>query len=127
VRGGFVEAGPAAEPRTLAGTRLTLRNRPWWVQTEAAKLLLLVAVTEASPGRHHALFERLLAIIETEFVDRRRGGWQITARSDRPLRMRLPGRGMPKSDLWKDASHEADMYLATIRMLRGLPANSPID
>ena len=76
---------------------------------------------------HHALFERLVAVIETDFVDRRRGGWEMTARSDLPLRLRLPGRGMPKGDIWKDASHEADMYLATIRMLRGLPTSAPID
>jgi mannobiose 2-epimerase len=126
-RGGFVEAGPAAEPRTLAGTRLTLRNRPWWVQAEAAKLLLLVALDEPSPGPRHALFERLVGVIEAEFVDRVRGGWEMTARSDWPLRRRLPWRGMPKSDPWKDASHEADMYLATIRMLRGLPTSAPID
>jgi mannobiose 2-epimerase len=126
-RGGFVEAGPAAQPRTVAGARLTLRNRPWWVQTEAAKLLLLQALAEAAPGPHHSLFERLMAVIESEFVDRKRGGWEMTARSDWPLRLRLPGRGMPKSDIWKDASHEADMYLASIRMLRGLRQSSPID
>lgn len=126
-RGGFVEAGPAAEPRSLAGARLTLHNRPWWVQTEAAKLLLLVALAEPSLGSHHALFEHLVTVMETEFVDRRRGGWEMTARSDWPLSMRLPGRGMPKGDVWKDASHEADMYLATIRMLRGLPTGAPID
>jgi hypothetical protein len=68
-----------------------------------------------------------MRVLETEFVDRRHGGWQITPRSDWPRRMRLPGRALPKSDQWKDASHEADMYLAAIRMMRGLAPHAPID
>jgi mannobiose 2-epimerase len=126
-RGGFVEGGPAAEPRSLAGAPLHISNRPWWVQTEGAELLLQVALDEPSPGRYHALFERLMRVIDTDFVDRRNGGWEITARSDVPLRMRLPGRAMPKSSMWKDASHETGMYLAAIRMLRGLEPTAPID
>ncbi|HUP83123.1 MAG TPA: AGE family epimerase/isomerase [Candidatus Limnocylindria bacterium] len=126
-RGGFIEGGPAAEPRAVAGTRLSVRNRPWWVQTEGAELLLQVALDEPSPGRYHALFERLMELIDTDYVDRRNGGWEITARSDWPARMRLSGRGMPKSDMWKDASHEAEMYLAAIRLLRGLARDAPID
>jgi hypothetical protein len=97
------------------------------VQTEAAKLLLAVGLEEPQPGRYHDLFVRLLTVIDREFVDHRYGGWEMAARSDWPRRRRLPGQGLPKSDLWKDASHEADMYLATIRMLRGLPPSAPID
>jgi mannobiose 2-epimerase len=126
-RGGFIEGGPAAEPRSLAGTRLSAPNRPWWVQAEGGELLLQVALDEPSSGRYHALFERLVGLIDSDYVDRRNGGWEITARSDWPLRTRLPGRAMPKCDMWKDVSHEADLHLAAIRMLRGLAPNAPID
>jgi cellobiose epimerase len=127
-RGGFVEGGPAAAPRRLAGTPLRVPNRPWWVQTEGAELLLQVALDMPSPGHYHGLFEHLMRVIESDFVDLRNGGWEITARSDRALRARLPGRAKPpKSNMWKDASHEAGMYLAAIRMMRGLGRNDPID
>jgi mannobiose 2-epimerase len=131
-RGGFIEGGPAAEPRRVAGTDLRVRNRPWWIQAEGAELLLQVALDELahdepSPGHYRKLFELLMRVIEAEFVDARNGGWEITARSDWPLRLRLRGRAMPKSDMWKDASHEAGMYLAAIRLLRGLGPNDPID
>jgi mannobiose 2-epimerase len=126
-RGGFVEAGPAAEPLTLAGTRLRVRKRPWWVQTEGIKLLLRLCLDENAPVRYLALFDSLMAVLGREFVDHRRGGWEMSARAEWPRRQRLPGRGLPKSDLWKDASHEADMHLVAIRSLRGLEPYSPID
>jgi mannobiose 2-epimerase len=126
-RGGFVEAGPAAEPLTLAGTRLRVRKRPWWVQTEGAKLLLQFVVDDSAPARYRATFDRLMEVLQREFIDRRRGGWEMSARADWPRRLRLPGRGLPKSDLWKDASHESDMYLTAIRMLRGLAPGTAID
>jgi mannobiose 2-epimerase len=126
-RGGFVEAGPAAEPVTLAGTRLRVRKRPWWVQTEAVKLLLQFVVDDSAPPRYRDMFERELEVLAREFVDNRRGGWEMSARADWPRRLRLPGRGLPKADLWKDASHESDMYLMAIRMLRGLGPTTAID
>ena len=126
-RGGFVEAGPATEPRTMAGTRLHVLRRPWWVQTEGARLLLSAALDEESPGPYRDRLTRLMQVVETEFVDRIHGGWEMTARSDWPARRRLRWRGMPKSDVWKDASHEADMHLEAIRMLRGIAPAAPID
>ncbi len=126
-RGGFVEAGPAAEPLTLAGTRLRVRKRPWWVQTEGIKLLLRICLSDGAPARYLTLFDSLMAVVAREFVDHRRGGWEMAARGDWPRRQRLPGRGLPKSDLWKDASHEADMHLVAIRLLRGLEPDAPID
>jgi mannobiose 2-epimerase len=126
-RGGFVEGGPATEPRAVGGTSLTIRKRPWWVQTEGTKLLLRMALDEPSPGVYHDHLMRLVRVIESDFVDARNGGWDMSARSDWTWRRRLPGRGLPKGDLWKDASHEADMHLAAIRMLRGLGPDEPID
>jgi mannobiose 2-epimerase len=103
------------------------RVRPWWIQTEGAKLLLQIAIDEADPANPYlARYSELLAAIEREFVDHRHGGWEVLARSDWPLRSRLPWRGLPKSDMWKDASHEADMYLAGIRVLTGLGPDAPI-
>lgn len=125
--GGFVEAGPAAEPRALGGVQLRLRKRPWWVQTEAAKLLLRLALVEPAPGRYRAHFDQLMDVLDREFVDQRHGGWEMKARSDWGRRQRWTGRDMPKSDNWKDASHEADFHLAAIRLLRNLEPDAPID
>ena len=44
-----------------------------------------------------------------------------------PRRLLMTARGLPKSDIWKDASHEADMDLTLIRMLRCLEPHAPID
>jgi mannose/cellobiose epimerase-like protein (N-acyl-D-glucosamine 2-epimerase family) len=104
------------------------RRRPWWVQTEGAKLLLSVALEQPLPGLYRDLFDVQMAVIQRDFVDERVGGWDMAARSDMSRLARLaPNSRLPKSDVWKDASHEADMYLATIRMLRGLHAEAPID
>jgi mannobiose 2-epimerase len=117
-RRGFVATRPA----------VGRRRRPWWVQTEGAKLLLSVALDRPTPGLYHDLFDVQLAVIDRDYVDHRRGGWEMAARSDQSRASRLaPNSQLPKSDIWKDASHEADMYLAAIRMLRGLAANEAID
>jgi mannobiose 2-epimerase len=126
-RGGFVEGGPAAEPLTLAGMQLRVRKRPWWVQAEGIKLLLSLCLDESAPARYLTLFDSMMAVVGREFVDHRRGGWEMSARADWPRRRRLPGRGLPKGDMWKDASHEADMHLTAIRLLRGLAPEAPID
>ena len=117
-RGGFFDGGDTNEDG---------RRRRWWVQTEAAKLLLSTALDDPTNGRYQALLQQLLEVIERDFIDRQRGGWEMLARPQWPRRLLMTGRGLPKSDIWKVASHEADMYLTLIRSLRGLEPDAPID
>ena len=125
-RGGFIEAGPAADPKVLTGVALTVRKRPWWVQTEGAKALLLMALLVPEATLYRRMFERLVGVIDREFIDHRQGGWHSLARGDWGARRRLRRLAPPKGDLWKDASHEADMYLAAARMLLGLHPMEPL-
>jgi hypothetical protein len=92
------------------------------VQTEALKILLLLAVV-GDDDRYRPLFERSLDFVDREFVDQRHGGWYAVARGDQQFRLSPRGAlGARKGDVWKDASHEADFYLTATRMLRGLNA-----
>ena len=118
-RGGVIEAGPGAAPYVLSGTSLRVTLRPWWVQTEALKSYLLLGLADPS-SEYRDLFVRELEVVDREFIERRFGGWLTVARADmRGLGKRL-GRGIRKGDIWKDASHETDFYLSSIRMLRGI-------
>jgi mannobiose 2-epimerase len=119
-RGGFIEGGPAAPPDVVGGTSLLITRRPWWVQTEALKALLLVGLTSDPTAGYIASFERGLNFVNAELVDGLFSGWLPVARSDLGQGARL-GRGVRKGDVWKDASHEADLYMNAIRMLRGIP------
>ena len=124
--GGFIEAGPAAEPDSLSGYSLFVPVRSWWLQTEALKILLLLALIEPA-ATYRSLWQRELEVVDEQFVDHRYGGWYATGHERRSIRSRPLRRGRsPKSGVWKDASHEADFYLAAIRMLRGLPLTAPI-
>jgi mannobiose 2-epimerase len=126
LRGGTIEAGPAAEPFVLSGVSLRVTTRPWWVQTEALKAHLLLGLQEPVPGRYLEQFERNLELIDREYLDQRFGGWYTVARSDRSRLDGLLRRGVRKGDIWKDASHETEFYLTAMRMLRGLGPNTAI-
>jgi mannobiose 2-epimerase len=125
-RAAVINAGPADEPNSLGRFRLRVDDLPWWVQTEAVRSILLMAMLDDPAGRYRALVDRLVATIDRDFLDHRRGGWHAEPVRDVPLRRRL--RGDPaKGDDWKDASHETDMYLSGLRMLRGLSADAPLE
>jgi hypothetical protein len=89
------------------------------VQTEALKSILLVGLISQPSGEYLSAFERGLDFVNAELVDERFDGWLPVARSDLGKGARL-GRGITKGDIWKDASHEADLYISAIRMLRGI-------
>jgi cellobiose epimerase len=118
-RGGLIEAGPGAAPYVLSGTSLRVQLRPWWVQTEALKSYLLLGLHDPSAA-YLERFSELLDVVDSEFLDHRLGGWLPAARADMRGLGRRFGRGIRKGDVWKDAAHEADMYLSSIRMLRGI-------
>jgi mannobiose 2-epimerase len=101
------------------------RRRAWWVQTEAMLALVLLEVN-LGEGTYRGWLDQLRALVEREFLDHRLGGWHETPVSDWSIRERLLPRRRPKAHRWKDASHETDMALSAIRMLRGLDAHEPI-
>jgi mannobiose 2-epimerase len=130
--GGFAYAGPASAPDVLEGTRLVVRRRAWWVQLEALKVLLLLAVQDHPTRRHFAArLREHLVFIERHCRDHRYGGWYEYATADLSRRARLTialGRGSRfKGGVWKDSSHETDVYLACLRMARGLPPEAPLE
>jgi mannobiose 2-epimerase len=124
---GFMFAGPGAPPFALEGSALTVAVRSWWVQAEGLKALLLLAANMPE-SRFYAHFATEQArCIDRHLIDRRYGGWYMSARSDLPLWRRLPiTKSAHKGSIWKDASHDGEMYLSGIRILRGFPDHRPI-
>jgi cellobiose epimerase len=126
--GAFAHAGPAAEPNDIEGTSIVVRKRSFWVQTEGLKILLLFALLDERPEHYRSLTDELVSFIDRHLIDHRHGGWLPLPLVDQPLRRRLrAGRLMAKGDLWKDASHEADLYLIGLRMLRGLAHSAALE
>jgi len=123
--GAFITAGPAAPPDAIGEHSLRVADHEWWVQTEALRSLVQLSLLERQPERYREWLAILLETVEREFIDRRRGGWHYLPVGDLRLRRRLSGEPV-KGDHWKDASHEADAYLAAVRMLRGLAEDAPI-
>jgi hypothetical protein len=104
----------------------TKRTRQWWVQGEAIQLLLMVAASVPDPERYVGAYDKLMAAIDRQFIDRENKGWESLGRSDWPLRVKLGLSRLPKGHRWKDASHETDAYLTGIRILRGLSESEAV-
>ena len=100
--------------------------RPWWVQTEMLQVLLLLAAHEEDGEAIAREFDELSRVVRLEFIDERHGGWFPRARSDWRLGARLRPARVHKGNRWKDSSHESDLYLTGIRVLRGLEAGAPL-
>jgi cellobiose epimerase len=100
-------------------------ERVWWIQTEALRSLVMLSLISERPEPHLRWLERVVGFVDDQLLDHRFGGWHEVPLATLPLRQRLRG-GRPKANRWKDASHEADMYLETVRALRGLDANAPL-
>lgn len=125
-RSAIVVAGTGAEPDRLGRRSLRVPDVEWWTQAEALRALVFLAVNDPSSERWRTYLERMLGGIERGLLDRRHGGWHYRPVRDVAWRRRLRGEP-PKGTDWKDASHEADVYLAAIRMLRGLPEDAPLE
>jgi mannobiose 2-epimerase len=123
--GGFIEAGPGDAPDALSGISVLVRSRPWWVQGEALHTLVQFGATPDGPQLYRDRAEDLVRVIDSDLIDEQDGGWFIDANDDRRPWRRF-GTERPKVDMWKDASHETDTYLAGIRILRGLPEDAPL-
>ncbi len=126
-RGGFRDAGPSAAPFHLAGHSMSLPTRSWWVQTEAMRTTLLVAAISDDPEPYLRRFDAALEFTRRELLDHRHAGWYAAALSDQPRWPPRPHRSRRhKGNIWKDASHETDFYLAALRILGGVEADAAL-
>lgn len=117
-KGGFMFARSPTEYR-LMGVDLTVPFRVWWIQTEAARAFLLLALERDDPFFREA-FARQWAFIERAMVDRTHRGLFDSAEQGalarrHPTRPRMYGR---KTNIWKDASHDGNFLMDTAGWLR---------
>ena len=124
--GGFAFADRAPAPGEPSAGTLPAGERQWWVQTEAFRTLVMLALLDGGGPRYRQLAEGLLEFIERNLIDARHLGWLDVPLERRPAWKRLLRPREHKATMWKDASHEADMYLDAIRLLRGLAPTDPL-
>jgi cellobiose epimerase len=113
----------------LAGdvARRLARRREWWVLTEAVRSLVMLVDRCPDRPEYRSRLGELLEVAGRDFIDHRCGGWYATPPRDRAIWKRLLRPRDDKADEWKDASHEADMYLDCIRTLRNLGPTAPVE
>jgi hypothetical protein len=88
--------------------------------------LRALATGWANDGRHSAAYGRMVErqwrFIQQELLDERYGGLFARPATDagwwRVLPLKRYRWNLRKGDLWKDASHETDSLVASIRLLR---------
>jgi len=112
---------PAIQP----GCQVSVPTRAWWVQTEATKASLLLALLAPADPSHREAFARQWAFVERALLDERFGGMYESAEEGARARRPLTGRfgRTRKTHLWKDATHEAHFLMDAVEWLRnGAPA-----
>jgi mannobiose 2-epimerase len=121
--GGYVFFSAIHGPQQLEGMRLTGRRRVWWVQLAALHALALLANSPGDNGeRYHALLRSHWRFLEERLIDPDYGGFYPVVPQDLRRRGRLrerfgSSRDLSKGNIWKDASHDADTLLGTLRVL----------
>ncbi|HET9334292.1 MAG TPA: AGE family epimerase/isomerase, partial [Gemmatimonadota bacterium] len=107
----------------IEGMGLIGRHRVWWVQLAAMHALAILASCPGDSGeRYHAPLRSHWRFMKERLIDPVYGGFYPVVPQDLGRRGRLRGwlgssRDLSKGNIWKDASHEADTLLATLRML----------
>lgn len=121
--GGFVFAKSVYE-WPLRGADLTARERSWWVQTEAARGGLLLALLKPEDAGRRAAFARQWVFIEQQLIDPRFHGFYESAEQGHRWRRHWLGRApsaLNKLNMWKDASHETHLLMDASDWLRHGP------
>jgi mannobiose 2-epimerase len=114
--GGFYFGGSTFGPTYVAGMRIMIEEKLWWGQTEGLSLLLRTALEYPDDANEYAeRFRELWAYIDEFLIDRRHGGWYLTALDSSPA-----ARKAPKADVWRDASHEICALMECIDLLDGV-------
>jgi mannobiose 2-epimerase len=122
--GGYIYFRSIDGPERLEGVSLVGRRRVWWVQLEALNALALFATSrDDSRERYEGMLRSHWRFIQDRLIDPEYGGFHPVVPEDLGRRDRLLGRfgnsrELAKGNVWKDASHETDSLLATLRLLR---------
>jgi cellobiose epimerase len=112
VKGGFFCAGSTFGPACFDHVRVFVPTKIWWHQAEGLKALLRMAIMYPDKPGYLRRFEKLWAYIKKYVIDSRRGGWMSVGRDCAGFSK------LPKAELWKDLSHEADSLSYCMRSLK---------
>ncbi len=120
--GGYVFFRAIHAPDRLEGVSLVGRRRLWWVQLAALNALAIFAAAPGDEGeRYHATLRNHWRFIKERLIDPVHGGFYPVVPQDLGRRGRLRRLGnsweLSKGNIWKDASHETDSLLPTLRLL----------
>lgn len=111
--GGFHLAGSSLGPLRLEDTVVFVRDKVWWAQADGLRALLAMAALHPDdPIEYASEFVRLWQYVKNYVIDAKRGGWLSAG-----LDTNREARKRPKASVWKDASHEIEALLESLRML----------
>lgn len=112
--GGVYYGGSAFGAAYLEDTKILLDQKIWWPQAEAMSALLTLALThEQERSKYLRSFEAVTQYIDNNIIDHVFGGWRSSG-----LDYDAKAFFKPKSQLWKDCSHEVLALVRCIKMLR---------
>ena len=115
-QGGFHLAGSSFGPLRLEDTVVFVRDKVWWAQADGLRALLAMARLHPDDRIDYAShFVRLWQYVKKYVIDAKRGGWLSAGLDTNP-----EARKRPKATVWKDASHEIEALLDSLRMLNSL-------
>jgi mannobiose 2-epimerase len=122
--GGYVFFRAIHAPDFLEGVRLVGKRRVWWVQLAALNAIAIFATAARDDREAYAeILRRHWRFIQDQLIDSEYGGFHPVVPRDlgRRGRLRPSIRASPqlaKGNVWKDASHEVDSILGTLKLLR---------
>lgn len=126
--GGYVFFRAIHAPEYLEGVRLVGKRRVWWVQLAALNALAIFA-TDSKDDRatYGEMLRRHWRFMQEQLIDSEYGGFHPVVPRDlgRRSRWRRSISSSPKlakGTVWKDASHEVDSILGTLKLLNGQPS-----
>lgn len=104
----------------IEGVDLTVPVRSWWIQNEAVRGSLLLAVLEPEDAGLRQSFARQWTFIEEHLIDHRFGGFFESAEQGASARRwHADNSAKPhKCHIWKDVSHEAHLLVDGVGWLR---------
>jgi mannose/cellobiose epimerase-like protein (N-acyl-D-glucosamine 2-epimerase family) len=127
--GGYVFFRAIHAPEFLEGVRVVNRRRIWWVQLAALNALAIFATSLREDREEYAeSMRRLWMFMQNRLIDSEYGGFHPVVPQDLGRRGRLRRRigdwpELAKGTAWKDASHEVDSLLGTLKFLSPPPGD----
>lgn len=110
--GGFHEGGGPFGPTRLADCPVFVPEKCWWGQDEGLRTLMYAVEIFPREGYEPWALEHR-NYIDRYLIDHRHGGWKKRGRDSVRYRYRAP-----KSELWKDPSHETFALLTAIEICK---------